>query len=202
MYPQNIAEAELVEDPIAPVPIVPVGFPGSSDNYQRRLGPEGEEIAGLIGPDGHTEELPPYTQYPDEAFARKTRSNVALPAVIPGAGGMGLATRNPEFASQEDLRSLGPRSTRSTPSIMSEASSHQVNVAAMQEAEKPQLKKWQQVARRKLCNVVPIWVLVLIALVFVLFGIILGTVLAVLKPKHSSNNQDKPHHSSSGNSNA
>lgn len=200
MYPQNIAEAELVEDPIVAVPAIPVGFLGATDNYQRRLGPEGEEIAGLIGPDGHTEELPPYTQYPDEAFARKTRSETALPAVIPGAGGMGLATRNPEFSSQEDLnmRSVSPNSLRSTPSIRSETSEHQVNVAAMTESEKPQLKKWQQVARRKLCNIIPIWVVVLIALVFVLFGIVLGTVLAVLKPKHSSD--DKSHHTA-GNAN-
>ncbi|KAA8566772.1 hypothetical protein EYC84_009872 [Monilinia fructicola] len=59
---------------------------------------------------------------PDEAFARKARpASIPVPVPIPtiqmpapivpisGAGGMGLATRNPEFASQEDLRSSGSR---------------------------------------------------------------------------------------------
>lgn len=197
MYPQNIVpEAESSQAPT--VTPVPVGFPGSNNNYQRRIGPEGEEIAGIIGPDGHTEELPPYTQYPDEAFARKTRPNVsvdvpavasvpvvqvvpAVQGVVPnptmsGAGGIGLATRNPEFASQENLNSP------SRGSIMSEVSNHQVNTAAVAAAEKPPLKKWQRKARRQVCGIIPVWVFVLLAIVFVLFGIILGTVLAILKP--------------------
>lgn len=71
MYPQNtVSAAEVAEDRPAPAAI-PVGFPGVRDNYQRRLGPDGEEIADMIGPDGHTEQLPPYTRYPDEAYARK-----------------------------------------------------------------------------------------------------------------------------------
>jgi len=153
-----------------------VGFPGRNDNYIRRLGPDGEEVADLIGPDGHTEQLPPYTQYADEASARKTRPNVQV--VVPGAGGMGLATRNPEFASREDLSS--PQSQRSAaPSIMSE---RQINPPISGDPEKPKLKKWQQVARRKVCSIIPIWVFVLIAICFLLFGIILGTVFAVLKP--------------------
>lgn len=186
MYPQNtVPEAEVLHSSIPAVPIVPVGFPGSNNNYQRRLGPDGEEIADLIGPDGHTEQLPPYTQYPDEAFARKTRPNVAP---IAGAGGIGLATRNPEFASSEDLSS--PQSRMSTRSISSDASNHQVNMGALGISEKPRLKKWQQVARKRICDIVPVWVIVLVVVVFVLFGVILGTVLAILRPKH----QQPKHH--------
>ncbi|KAI9682479.1 MAG: hypothetical protein M1829_000271 [Trizodia sp. TS-e1964] len=40
-----------------------VGFPGHAQPYQRRLGPEGEDAQDIIGPDGHTEQLPPYTRY-------------------------------------------------------------------------------------------------------------------------------------------
>lgn len=178
MYPQNtVPEAEVAAEAIPPVP---VGFPGLNNNYQRRLGPDGEEIAGIIGPDGHTEELPPYTQYPEEAFARKTRPTVQVPPLA-GAGGIGLATRNPEFESQEDLNT--PQSRQSTRSMMSD-STHQINMAAAEMSEKPPLKKWQIVAKRKVCGIVPIYALALAGLVFVLFGIILGTVLAILKPKH------------------
>ena len=191
MYPQNtVLEAESTghTPPIAPVHI---GFPGLNNNYQRRQGPEGEEIADIIGPDGHTEQLPPYTQYPDEALARKSRPMVQIP--LAGAGGIGLATRNPEFASHEDLNT--PQSRQST---MSDLSNHQVNTAARAVSEKPELKKWQKVARRKVCAIIPIWAIVLAAIVVVLFGIILGAVLAALKPKHTP----KHHVSDDGDGNA
>ena len=71
----------------------------------------------------------------------------------------------------------------------SAVSEHQVNMAAIQMSEKPELKKWQRTARKKICGIVPLWVMVLVALVFIMFGIILGTVLAVLKPKHPNNKQ-------------
>jgi hypothetical protein len=187
MYPQNtVPEGEVAS---VPIDAVPVGFPGLQNDYQRRLGPEGEEMADIIGPDGHTEQLPPYTQYPDEAFARKTRPNVQVPVPVPGAGGIGLATRNPEFASREDLHSPSRQSTRS---IMSDQSSHQVNMAALGVSEKPELKSWQQFARRKACGIVPIWAIALAAIVLVLFGIILGVVLAALKPKHPMKHRYPP----------
>ncbi len=182
MYPQNIVPE--VETPVGttPIPPVPVGFPGLNNNYQRRVGPEGEEIADIIGPDGHTEQLPPYTQYPDEALARKTRPNVQT-AVAPlaGAGGIGLATRNPEFESREDLNSPSRQSTRS---MMSDSSNHEVNMAAATVSEKPALTGWRKAAREKVCGVVPVWVLVLVGVLFILFGIILGSVLAILNSKH------------------
>ena len=193
MYSQNIvAESEAGDSPAQPQP-VPVGFSGANNNYQRRLGPDGEEAGGIIGPDGHSEELPPYTKYPDEAFARKIRPSVTLTvppavAIASGAGGIGLATRNPEFASQEDLDSPHSRG-----SIMSDSSGHNVNTAAADVAagtEKPSLKNWQKAARRKVCGIVPVWAFGIIAITFIFFGIILGTVLALLKPNHSNANHD------------
>jgi hypothetical protein len=190
MYPQNTVPETDDRHGQRAVPPVPVGFPGRRDNYQRRLGPDGEEIADIIGPDGHTEQLPPYTQYPDEAFARKTRPTVQVPVV--GAGGIGLATRNPEFSSREDLSS--PQSGNDARSIMSD-STHRINTAAMDMSEKPE-KKWRRVAAKKVCGIIPVWGFVLFGIAVVLFAIILGTVLAVLKPKnrrpkyHPDNNND------------
>jgi hypothetical protein len=185
MYPQNTIEPE-VQEPPPPVPPVPVGFPGLNNNYQRRLGPEGEEIAGIIGPDGHTEELPPYTQYPDEAFARKARPVAALPPIGSGAGGIGLATRDPEFGSREDLGFYPSRPTSRTEIDASDRESqHNINIAAQEASEKPQLKKWQRAARRRVCHIVPVWVLVLVGIVFVLFGIILGTAWSIFRRKHT-----------------
>ena len=177
-YPQNtVPEGEVYEPAVPPVP---VGFPGLNNEYHRRLGPEGEEIADIIGPGGHTEQLPPYSRFPDEAFGRKTRPNVQIP--LAGAGGIGLATRNPEFESEENLSS--PQSRQDTRSISSD-SDHHVNMAAVGASEKPELKKWQKFARRKVCGIVPVWAIVLVGIVFILFGIILGAVLAALRPKRA-----------------
>ena len=180
MYPQNtVPETESVRDELA-VASVPVGFPGLNNNYQRRLGPEGEEIADIIGPDGHTEQLPPYTQYPDEAFARKTRPMIQLP--VSGAGGIGLATRDPEFASREDLNS--PESGISSRSLTLADSGTQINTAAAAVSEKPPLKPWQKFAKRKICGIIPTWAIILAASVLIIFGIVLGSVFVALKPKH------------------
>jgi hypothetical protein len=172
MYPQAISGDMDTSETAAPIP---VGFPGRRDDYQRQIGPEGEEAGDIIGPLGHTEQLPPYTQYPTEGFGKAQ----SVPAMA-GAGGIGLATRNPEFSSREDLGS--PASRQSVRSLTSD-SEHQVNVAAIGQAEKPAEKKWKQIAQRKVWDIVPVWAFVLVGVVCLLFAIVLGGVLGVLSAK-------------------
>ncbi|KAH9871840.1 hypothetical protein J1614_006098 [Plenodomus biglobosus] len=67
----------------------PVGFPGLNSGYHRVLGPDGEE-QDIIGPDGHTEQLPPYSRYPDEgptkaSMAAEMSASRIIPAPVPGA---------------------------------------------------------------------------------------------------------------------
>lgn len=64
LYPQGI-EDDLEGEHASPQNLVPVGFPGLGQSYQRQLGPEGED-QDLIGDFGHTEQLPPYTRYPED----------------------------------------------------------------------------------------------------------------------------------------
>jgi hypothetical protein len=223
MYPQNTVPVADGAETLTPAPI-PVGFPGTADNYQRRIGPEGEDVADMIGPDGHTEQLPPYTRYPDEAYVRKVAgmeqsaaastasteasravsptagpsSSSAVAAVpttlntIPGAGGIGLATRNPEFASTEDLQLQGansPQSRQSLRSFQTDSSHHDINMGAVGVTdEKKPLKKWQIVAKRKVWNVVPCWALGLTIVILVMLAVVLGAILGTFfnKPKKSN----------------
>lgn len=156
---------------------VTVGF-GRPDNYQRRIGPDGEEAADLIGPLGHTEELPPYTRYPDVAYTAKPEiaAHVADPVdsptsprppvtpAIPGAGGIGLATRNPEYESRDDLPLPPSRSRLSTRSITSDAvSQHEINTAAEAYTEKERGARWQKRAKKRIWGVVPYWAVCLVA---------------------------------------
>lgn len=66
MYPQGVTEDVDLEDDDEPQAAAPaVGFPGLGQQFQRVRGPEGEE-QDIIGVDGHTEQLPPYTRYPED----------------------------------------------------------------------------------------------------------------------------------------
>ncbi|KAK8097906.1 uncharacterized protein PG998_013392 [Apiospora kogelbergensis] len=224
MYPQNtVPGVESTEDRVTPAPI-PVGFPGATDQYQRRIGPDGEEIADMIGPDGHTEQLPPYTRYPEEAYLRKAvalesttpatapvstsptpqppqpqahAQSSSVSGAVPGAGGLGLATRNPEFASTEDLHLNGansPLSRQSMRSFQTDVSHHDINTAAMSITnEKEKLNDWQKAAKRKVWGVVPCWAIALTAIVLVMLAVVLGAILGTyFGPKHPKQGPSPP----------
>ncbi|KZF19764.1 hypothetical protein L228DRAFT_40378 [Xylona heveae TC161] len=62
MYPQNT----IPEGTDGLTSHIPVGFPGvAQQTFTRPLGPSAEGADDIVGPDGHTEQLPPYTRYPD-----------------------------------------------------------------------------------------------------------------------------------------
>lgn len=195
MYPQNTVPESEAGD-IQPASNIPVGFPGLAGNqYQRRLGPDGEEAADIIGPDGHTEQLPPYTKYPDEVFARKIMpSSGAGPSAASGAGGMGLATRNPEF-STENL-TIEPTSPRSTLSVQSgdPVRRGDAAVAAEGNSEKPPEKKWKRMAKQKVCGILPMWALCLIILLVIVIALLVGNILGEMaaKRRESKDKHDGP----------
>lgn len=169
-------------------------------------------MADIIGPDGHTEELPPYSRYPDEHYARKIRATnddpertgesagpatavvgaavpittmAAIPTAtsnrIPGAGGLGLAARNPEFDARSVEDATSPASRHSSRSFTNE-SHHEINTAAATMSEKPKLGKWQKMAKRKACGVIPYWALGLtftaVLIVIIIVAAVVGTLIS------------------------
>ncbi|KAF7548786.1 hypothetical protein G7Z17_g6842 [Cylindrodendrum hubeiense] len=221
LYPQNtVPTGEPAADPI------PLGFNGMGGNYQRQIGPDGEEAGDMIGPLGHMEELPPYTRYAENAFVPKTTGDTvttsdaassagAVAAVatvttdttptteptspnrsIAGAGGIGIATRDPEFSSTEDDIGM-PRTRPSVRSHLSEVSQHNVNTAARGIAEKPTDGKWKLWAKKKLWDIVPYWAICLLGVGLILMGIIMGAVIGTLLTRHK-----KPPYEDDGSSSA
>ncbi|OAA51635.1 hypothetical protein NOR_00228 [Metarhizium rileyi] len=187
---------------------IPLGFNGMENGYRRQIGPDGEDAGDLIGPLGHMEELPPYSRYPEETFQTKlatdgennaapgsavdgigtrTSGSTTAPPIqpIPGAGGIGLATRNPEF-STEDLAGIPQRpgsSIRSSSTSLE--SDHDINGAARDFTEKPSPGKWQRTARKKFWGVVPYWTICLLLLGIVIMGVVMGTVIGTIVTRHN-----------------
>ncbi|PVI04834.1 hypothetical protein DM02DRAFT_611190 [Periconia macrospinosa] len=105
MYTQNV----VVEDePPMPLPMpqtqntIPLGFTGINaavgPGYRRQIGPDGEE-QDIIGPDGHTEQLPPYSRYPEEG---PTKASLAAEASATSVGAIAVG-RNLVDESNETL---------------------------------------------------------------------------------------------------
>ncbi|GAB7363061.1 hypothetical protein MBLNU230_g3354t1 [Neophaeotheca triangularis] len=79
LYPQGVdADADHEVSPQNPVP---VGFPGLGQSYQRRLGPDGEE-QDIIGADGHMEQLPPYSRYPEDGPSKPLLASLDVPPPV------------------------------------------------------------------------------------------------------------------------
>ncbi|KAI5286454.1 hypothetical protein KEM54_006775 [Ascosphaera aggregata] len=67
MYPQNTVPEDILEHN----PVIPVGFPGR----QMVCPPAPNEVGDIVGPDGHTETLPPYSRYAPEEYKGQTSSD-------------------------------------------------------------------------------------------------------------------------------
>lgn len=208
LYPQSTPTAD-----VAGPENIPVGFPGLTSAFPRRLGMDGDESGSLGGSVAHSEELPPYTRYPDDGVVPKASdpgpaiegpsTHEARPAPaphagpfpdlapIPGAGGIGLATRDPEFSSESSELGSPRLSTRS---VTSDGSNHDIHTAASAASrEKPKRRSWQQQATKRLWGVIPYWAVGLMGIVLILMGVILGAVIGTfLSNESESSERGKP----------
>ncbi len=173
MYPQNTVPEGEVDPYIVANPSIPLGFPGLGQRYERRLGPEGEEAADIIGPDGHTEQLPPYTQYPI-GFA----PNRAPPTPI--------STVNPTVAAPPVVVAV----TDDSPSPLSTTRSHvsEASGTVLDNVESPPVtrsdnsgnfkERWTEKSKRRMCRgKLPVWLVVASVLLLVLAGGLLGGII-------------------------
>lgn len=180
MYPQNTVPEEEGA-PVLPAIAIPVGFPGLGQSYQRRLGPEGEEAADIIGPDGHTEQLPPYTQYPD-AIPRKADGTVApVPAPEPEPA----SARSPDTAPQTPIatssrETVNPAQSRlSTRSVMSDSSGARLTTGGLPVTERNRKisskEKWTETGKKRVCfGKLPLWAICTMGVAFFILAVLLG----------------------------
>jgi hypothetical protein len=162
MYPQNtVNEAEL--DPLASsTDIASVGFPGLRQQYARRLGPDGEEADDIIGPDGHSEQLPPYTRYPDAGPLPRKQTSLQPEAT-------------PMLPSPVETPQASTSGVSVTDALLVPARSEE---ATRESFERRTEKNWAQKSKRRTCfGTLPVWVVVILIFILVALAAALGGVI-------------------------
>lgn len=177
MYAQNTVPEDDVGNATGIVPPIITAFPGSGSghNYQRRLGPDGEDVDDLIGPDGYAEQLPPYSRY----------ANGIPPKYTSGIRSISGSSRRtippaPQENFQETLNNTQSRDV--SPANPFADSSTQVSpTASVPDAPKDEgghfKERFQKKARKKVCCGMPCWicvVLVVASFLAVLLGGAMG----------------------------
>ncbi|KAF2843389.1 hypothetical protein M501DRAFT_83918 [Patellaria atrata CBS 101060] len=182
MYTQNVVgheEDDLISQ--AP-PAIPVGFPGLSQTYHRQIGPDGEE-QDIIGPDGHTEQLPPYSRFPEEGPTKASMAALeGTPTESPPVSNQSQDTivQMPDASPTESFRGLViPPSTSTGDSVASEKRWNE--------------KTWKEKRKTKfLWGKVPLWVILSGLIVIMIFATILGAVVGSFVTKEKMEKKTRP----------
>ena len=179
----------MPEEPVDSFHPMP-GFPGLTQSYQRRFAPDGEEAADIVGPDGYTEQLPPYTRYANDIQPTQTRlGRDASEERETRNQSTASETINQPASSQDTLTAFNPGATRN---LAVDDSLTQLNPPASETSDASGHSKERVMGKgtKRICyGKLPVWlVMVLIFIGAVLLGAVIGGVLG-----HAKGAEDHPH---------
>ena len=186
MYPQSTEDSET--DPmLSSTDIASVGFPGLNQQFARRVESGAEEADDIIGPDGHTEQLPPYSRYPDgrEAgpLAPKLRTASSLP---PGSRISHLSTMMEMPQSAHSATSMTDALLTNRNTVGGLSSLYATSVPPHEYSTR---EKLAQKSRQRTCfGRLPVWAVVLMLILLVMVAATLGGVVG--KVLHQSHQDD------------
>ena len=175
MYPQYAVPEGDINPVTSTGSSIPVGFPGLGQDYSRRQGEDGEEADDLLGPDGYTEQLPPYTRYPDHG--------------PPKSGGLGpasilSASRILPESSQDTLNTTESRDS-ATGGLIAQAGGQRPNEGVTSTStivdESGSFKELiTEKAKKRICGAkLPLWLFVLVIIaIAALLGAVIGGLIA------------------------
>lgn len=183
LYPQNIVPED---SSTLPALNIPVGFSQMGNLFQPQASAREGETQAIVGPDGHVEELPPYTRYPDHRPAgpgvvpeRPPPEPPTSPAIV-DVTNESATTLDHINQSQSRISTRSNLSDTSRGRLTVPAPSHRQEVVGEKD-QKPKLKRFWH-------GKVPIWVVAVIV-VFIALGVVLaaGVTMGVRKLKEKSN---------------
>ncbi|KAL4928392.1 uncharacterized protein BDV17DRAFT_95549 [Aspergillus undulatus] len=175
MYPQNVVVEEGLEDSV-----IPLGFPGhNQEAYQRPPNRAADDVGDLIGPDGYTEQLPPYSRYPEGASPKLEATVVALPDVPPIVDQSNGSNEREPATSDVSSRTVvaGNQPTERGGGAPDEPAP--TGVMAFEE-------KLKRRGQKKVCCGLPVWTLVLVSVVMIVGGSIGGAIGGILGAKKAA----------------
>ena len=187
MYPQNtVAEAEQVAVP---------GFPGVDQEYQRRLGPDGEDVDDLIGPDGYAEQLPAYTRFangiPPKYTSRmgSVRRSGVPPNYMSESGSIRRSAVPATLGDSEET--LHSPSSNANIDPFGDSSTQLNSTTAIALLPKDEAEGFKERVRKKgkrrirvCCGVLPCWLLLVMTVVVILAVILGGGIGGMIAHKH------------------
>lgn len=186
LYTQGVGD-DLDDDHEGATNPVPVGFLGIGEHYQRRRGPDGEE-QDLLGDFGHTEQLPPYSRYPEDGPEKMPLMDVPNPPtplhsrapVLGTDPGMELMHTQlqavPTQQSMTDQSQLDRRSTISSRRSMAPSVQVSSQDDSMDAQKAWREKSWREKRKTRVCGVPCFWYVVLTG-IFVFIAAMLGGVV-------------------------
>ncbi|THY84239.1 hypothetical protein D6C93_08600 [Aureobasidium pullulans] len=174
MYPQNVsAHDEEADTSVAPPShaqtVIPVGFPGRNQAFVRTRGPEDEE-QDIIGVDGHSEQLPPYSEYPEDG--------VPKPIVAPAQAATPPSTTQihlPLMQQQRQPQSMSDQADAHGFAEMQQLNSIDSNDTPS-EAKSWSEKSWKEKRKTRFCGI-PFWWILLSLCVLAFIAIVLGAAI-------------------------
>lgn len=187
MYTQNVAGDTADGNQTH---AIPVGFPGSNQQFRRQIGPEGEE-QDIIGPDGHTEQLPPYSRFAEESN-HKTIAGGTLSAIgesdgpgghptSPGVSERNSGVRDSRMTGASDTAELNPGGSMPRENFEQERSEKRWNE-----------KSWREKRKTKVLGV-PLWFVLLLVATLVVIAVICGGVIGGVLGEHRKAHEEHTH---------
>ena len=178
MYPQNVVVEEGMDDRV-----IPIGFPGHLPTYPQIPPPShraDDDIADIVGPDGHTEPLPPYSRFPigllSPSEERLNLSGNVIAEEDHSNDLMGPPTSG--MSSRSLVANAG--NARGTTSPSAPAPAGGAPPSAGGSSGTVVNEKVSRSGPRRTCFGLPIWTVVLIAMVMVICAVVGGVIGGVL----------------------
>ncbi|KAI5246253.1 hypothetical protein E4T42_06465 [Aureobasidium subglaciale] len=171
MYPQNVSAHDDEADITASTrnhaqTVIPVGFPGRAHGFVARA--PGAEEQDIIGVDGHSEQLPPYSEYPEDGAPK--------PIVLPAQTATPPNTTQihlPLMQQQRQPESMSDQTTMHGFAEMQQLNSSSYSDPTPSEAKSWSEKSWKEKRKTRFCGV-PFWWILLSLCVLAFIAIVLG----------------------------
>lgn len=172
MYPQNVvADVDDAEEHDAanphPQDHIPIGFPGRAQAFQRQQGPEGEE-QDIVGADGHAEQLPPYSEYPENGVPK----HIVIVTPISDTAPL-TATPSHLPVAQGGPQSMTDASARADAQSFTSMEQMESNQTRGSTPKRWKNKSWKEKRKTKFCGI-PFWWIMLSGCVLAFIAVVLG----------------------------